>query len=114
MQGREDVLDKQNAVPKKITTSTTSFERCPEVKAWVMSNSKGICENCESPAPFVTSSGRFFLEVHHVRAMADGGSDRVENAVAICPNCHRGFHHSRDKDKMVENLFLKVARLVKE
>ena len=101
-------------VPKKITTSTTGFERCPEVKAWVLNNSKGICENCETPAPFFTSSGRFFLEVHHVRALADGGSDKIENAVAICPNCHRGFHHSRDKDKMVESLFSRVSRLVKE
>jgi 5-methylcytosine-specific restriction protein A len=100
--------------PKKITTSATGYDRCPEVKAWVLNNSNGICESCERPAPFVTSSGRFFLEVHHVRAMADGGSDRVENAVAICPNCHRGFHHSRDKDKMVERLFSRVARLIKE
>jgi 5-methylcytosine-specific restriction protein A len=103
-----------NTQPQKISTNSTEFERCAEVKAWILNNSKGICENCNSPAPFVTSSGRFFLEVHHVRPLADGGSDRIENAVAICPNCHRGFHHSRDRDRMVETLFRKVSRLVKE
>jgi 5-methylcytosine-specific restriction protein A len=100
--------------PKKVDSTSKVYERCPDVKAWVLSNSKGICENCETPAPFVTSSGRFFLEVHHVRAIAEGGSDRTENAVAICPNCHRAFHHSRDRDKMVESLFSRVSRIEKE
>ena len=63
---------------------------------------------------FITATGQLFLEVHHVKSLADKGSDRIENAVAICPNCHRAFHHSRDKEKMLEDLFSRIARLVRE
>ena len=109
-----DSIPSGNAAPTRTASTSMGFERSSEVKTWVLKNSKGICEYCESVGPFETSSGEIFLEVHHVRALADGGSDKIENAVAICPNCHRGFHHSRDKDKMVESLFSRVSRLVKE
>lgn len=33
-----------------------------------------------------------FLEVHHVKWLAKGGSDTVNNVVALCPNCHRKMH----------------------
>jgi 5-methylcytosine-specific restriction protein A len=35
------------------------------------------------------------LEVHHKIRLADGGFDTVENAIAVCPNCHRQCHHGR-------------------
>ncbi|WP_147195697.1 HNH endonuclease [Rummeliibacillus stabekisii] len=37
------------------------------------------------------------LEVHHIKRLADGEEDTVENAIAVCPNCHRELHfgHSR-------------------
>lgn len=102
------------ASPKKITSTSTGFERNPEVKAWVLNNAKGTCESCEQRAPFMTATGQLFLEVHHVKSLADEGSDRIENAVAICPNCHRAFHYSRDKGKMLETLFSRITRLVRE
>ena len=30
-----------------------------------------------------------FLDVHHPKHLARKGSDRVSNAVALCPNCHQ-------------------------
>jgi 5-methylcytosine-specific restriction endonuclease McrA len=30
---------------------------------------------------------------HHVKQLAHGGEDTVENAIAVCPNCHRKAHH---------------------
>ena len=30
-------------------------------------------------------------------AAADGGEDTIENAVALCPNCHRMMHSLRRK-----------------
>jgi 5-methylcytosine-specific restriction protein A len=109
-----DLAPVGNASPIRAASTTMGFERLSEVKNWVLKNSKGICEYCDKIGPFETSSGEFFLEVHHVRALADGGSDRIENAIAVCPNCHRGFHYSRDRDSRVEKLFLKIARLVEE
>ena len=33
-----------------------------------------------------------YLEVHHIIRLADDGDDSVENAIALCPNCHREAH----------------------
>ncbi|WP_413817679.1 HNH endonuclease [Pseudomonas viridiflava] len=34
------------------------------------------------------------MEVHHKIRLADGGLDTLENAVALCPNCHRATHYA--------------------
>ena len=34
-----------------------------------------------------------YLEVHHIHLLAEGGDDSVDNARALCPNCHRKAHH---------------------
>jgi 5-methylcytosine-specific restriction protein A len=31
--------------------------------------------------------------VHHRVRLADGGDDTTDNAVALCPNCHRKAHY---------------------
>lgn len=87
------------------------FERRPDVKAWVLRASAGVCELCRSPAPFVTGDGQPFLELHHVHRLADGGPDTVENAVAVCPNCHRMLHHGVDRGARREALYEQVTRL---
>ncbi|MBF0383385.1 MAG: HNH endonuclease [Magnetococcales bacterium] len=85
--------------PEKVTSSTTSHKRDPLVKAWVLETANGFCEACGSSAPFATSGGIPFLEVHHMNLLADGGPDTIANTVAICPNCHRRLHHARDKEE---------------
>ena len=49
------------------------------------------------PAPFKKRNGEPFLEVHHVMWLSEGGSDSIENTVALCPNCHRKVHVRDDK-----------------
>ena len=71
---------------------TTSYVRDPQVKAWVLITAASRCECCDELAPFITVTGEPFLEVHHLRSLADGGSDTVGNTVALCPNSHRELH----------------------
>jgi 5-methylcytosine-specific restriction protein A len=99
--------------PQQMPTSGNSFVRDPEVRAWVRKEAKGICEGCGNPAPF-EKDGRPFLEVHHVKHLAQLGSDRPSNAVALCPNCHRRCHHSSDRDAFTASLYKKVERLKAE
>jgi 5-methylcytosine-specific restriction protein A len=61
------------------------INRDPDVKAWVLINSRGICENCNAEAPFISSTGIPYLEVHHVRRLSDGGPDTPDNTIAVCP-----------------------------
>ena len=86
----------------------------PHVRAWVLENAKGVCEGCRQPAPFADAKGRPFLEVHHVRHLARRGSDRISNAVALCPNCHRLCHIADDKDTFAASLYETIGRLIVE
>jgi 5-methylcytosine-specific restriction protein A len=78
--------------PKKIVTSTTSFIRNPVVVYKVLKQANGICECCNKQAPFKKRNGEWYLEVHHKVQLAHDGEDTVENAEALCPNCHREKH----------------------
>ncbi len=100
--------------PFKRTTNSTTYERDPQVVAWLLEESKGICENCDKEAPFIKVGGDFYLEVHHLRRLADGGSDTVSNAIAVCPNCHRELHYGREKEEILDKLYVKIDRLRRE
>ncbi len=68
--------------PQIVTTQVTKYQRDPRVKAWILKEANGYCESCDNEAPFLTSGGEPFLEVHHLKHLADGGSDTVSNTVA--------------------------------
>jgi 5-methylcytosine-specific restriction protein A len=82
-------------MPRRVEASTFAFVRNPDVIAEVLTRAAGICEYCKTPAPFNRrSDGTPYLEVHHKTRLADGGEDTVQNAVALCPNCHRRAHYA--------------------
>ncbi len=95
--------------PVVVQGTTIQYLRDPRVKAWVLKRAGSRCEGCKSPAPFKTALGIDFLEVHHVRALADGGSDTISNAVAVCPNCHRALHYALDQEARKAQLFKNVG-----
>ena len=100
--------------PEKTYSHVTNFNRDPKVKAWILKEAVGKCECCDSDAPFTTAEGEPFLEVHHLRRLADGGSDTVENAVALCPNCHREMHYGINKLVLIDLMYEKLSRLERE
>lgn len=59
---------------------------------------KGICQLCGENAPFLNKEGEPFLEVHHIKELANGGSDSLDNVIALCPNCHRKIHILHDEE----------------
>lgn len=103
-----------NRHPRATSSSTTQYQRDAAVTAWVLQQAQGMCESCGQPAPFSGSDGQPFLEVHHVRQLADDGSDTVTNTVALCPNCHREFHYGENARALVSRLYKRVTRLVPE
>lgn len=98
--------------PSAKTSSHSVYYRDPMVKAWVLDNAKGTCELCGELGPFIDKTGNYFLEEHHVIPLAERGSDTVENAVALCPNCHRKCHLGQDIDSTRIELQEKVGRII--
>lgn len=101
--------------PKRVNAGPASvYVRDPEVGAYVKRRAKGTCEACQLPAPFKKRNGIPFLEVHHVRGLAEGGADTYYNAVAVCPNCHRHLHHGSGRKKLRARLYRQVPELRRE
>ncbi len=90
-------LISSSAIPKKITVISTAFQRNPYVVLAVLERAGGVCESCKQPAPFLKAKdGSPYLEVHHIIQLALNGEDTVENAIALCPNCHREMHFGKN------------------
>ncbi|WP_080666815.1 HNH endonuclease signature motif containing protein [Variovorax paradoxus] len=54
---------------------------------------KGNAKGVRGRRRFVSkATGDPYLEVHHITPLALGGDDTVDNAWALCPNCHREKH----------------------
>lgn len=109
----EDLRQKPvgNVRPQTTLTEVTQFSRDPAVKAWVLQEANGKCECCGQPAPFADPYGSPFLEVHHVRQLADGGADVISNTVAVCPNCHRELHYGSKAKALAKRLCNRIPRI---
>lgn len=93
-QERQRKLENTDKKPKLLKVTTQVYRRNPDVVVAVLERANGVCERCGIDAPFKrVSDGTPYLEVHHKKRLADGGEDTVENAIAVCPNCHRELHY---------------------
>lgn len=86
-----DIAKNKNKKRRK-NISTNIYYRDPYVSAFVKRRAKGKCDLCKSDAPFFTKQAIPYLEEHHLIPLSDGGDDSIDNAVALCPNCHRKMH----------------------
>lgn len=80
--------------PETKMVLTKIFLRNSDVVVEVLKRANGVCEACSIPAPFMRKKDKTpYLEVHHRIQLAKDGEDTVENAEALCPNCHRERHY---------------------
>lgn len=108
-------IPKGSLQPAKIPVAGGwKFVRDPLVVACTLERACGKCEGCNEPAPFEDADGLPFLEVHHVLPLARGGSDRVSNTVALCPNCHRRAHYSKDRESFTALFYRSIPGLEQE
>lgn len=81
------------------------------IRLYVLKRAGGVCEGCETQAPFRTPTGKAYLEPHHTTRLADDGPDHPAHVIALCPNCHRRAHLSEDAQRFNSRLKRLVATL---
>lgn len=109
-----NTVPKGQSNPERKATTVDTFVRDARVVRYVLDAAEGNCEVCGNPSPFFKDDGEPFLDVHHVKHLADGGSDTAKNAIAACPNCHRELHHGSNREALKVLVYSKVGRLVVE
>ena len=96
--------------PKTSDAQRVWRERSSKVKEYVLARSGGICESCDTPAPFKKKNGSPYLEPHHTTRLADDGPDHPGWVAAICPNCHRRVHSGADGTVLNEQIRKKLKK----
>lgn len=90
---RRTRLAQATKTAQQIKVTTEVYQRNPDVIAEALYRAQGVCEFCKSSAPFTRKSTNTpYLEVHHRIPLSEGGEDTLQNAIALCPNCHREAH----------------------
>jgi 5-methylcytosine-specific restriction enzyme A len=105
-----DMDQATKSLPERHEVTISSFVRNPAIRRRVLQRSRGCCEFC-GKAGFQMENGALYLETHHIVSLADGGSDEVENVVALCADDHRRAHYAKDRTEIAEKL-IHVARKV--
>lgn len=112
-----DLATLQHRLSQEFTSAASSRlssveyrKRSAAVHRYAHRRAAGICEACHLPAPFLLDEGDPYLEVHHLRRLADDGPDAPSNVAAICPNCHRAVHLATNRRDIAQSLSLQIAR----
>jgi 5-methylcytosine-specific restriction protein A len=84
------------------------LRRSAAAREAVLLRSSGRCENphCTGDVQDVTDSGAPILEVDHVRDLAEGGPDKPDQMIALCPNCHATKTRGRTRDQLQQELLV--------
>lgn len=98
---KEAAKKRSTKSPGNRTVKSHQIERDEFVSEYTKRLAKGKCNLCGKPAPFNRSDGSPYLETHHVKWLSKGGSDSIDNTVALCPNCHRKMHILNDPDDVL-------------
>ena len=104
----KELASNSNPKPAKRPAKTDDFVRNPYVAAYVKKMANGICDLCQQPAPF-EKDGQPFFHCHHVLWLARGGPDVIQNAVALCSNCHDRMHQLDRKTDIIR-LSIRMAK----
>lgn len=123
-----DVENSNNRKPSLIEGDHTNhrFTTDPKLGKTAIERANYICEldgvDNRSHGTFDSPNGHQYLEAHHLipmKAQKDfpgKNLDRLENIVAICPNCHRAIHYGalEEKIKYLKPLYDKRIQQLKE
>lgn len=83
--------------------------RDPNVRRMVLVRSKGVCELTGVPG-FLMVNGGAYLETHHIIPLSEGGTDGVENVIALTADAHRQAHFAANRDELRAHCLEIVAR----
>lgn len=85
-------LDALGGPGQRQPRTTSVFARNAKVRSHALQRAGGRCEYCGIDG-FRLPDGALYLETHHILPLQEGGDDRPENVIALCPSHHREAHY---------------------
>lgn len=79
------------------------YKRDQKVRDFVLKRANNRCEYCGEYG-FQKPDKSYYLETHHIIALANDGCDKVSNVIALCPNHHREAHFGVHGDELEQEM----------
>lgn len=106
------ISSSQSSAKASVRTATSTVRmRNAYVKEYVLRRADGRCEYSQEPAPFLKRDGTPYLEVHHVKMLAEGGNDNIRYCVAISPQVHREIHYGQNGEAINNELKVYLKKI---
>lgn len=96
----DDPLERIREASKKLAAETpqrveTIVSRTLRNDTELVQALKALCDfRCQFPGcgkRIPKKGGGYYIEVHHVKAVAEGGTSVLGNLIVVCPNHHKEF-----------------------
>ena len=65
------------------------------------------CQFCSST--ILKENGDCYIEACHIKPKAEGGKDKLNNILILCPNCHKLFDFGKRKIKKHTNDYFIIS-----
>jgi hypothetical protein len=102
-----DLEEAEETAPNRREVNGFAFDRDPQVRRAALRRAEGKCEYC-GESGFRMTSGRIYLETHHIVPLCEGGADHLRNVAALCPNDHRRAHFAAERASIRKELLTRV------
>jgi predicted HNH restriction endonuclease len=126
IEDNEELRKVNERKPEKVTIGEKSkYKRDYRIAKTALKNANGECAYAKAinkkHITFSTDKVDNYLEAHHLipmKAQSDFevNLDRIENVIALCPNCHSAIHYGtlKTKEQMIEELYnMNISELEK-
>lgn len=104
------MIERSNKMTSTRVVKSEAVVRNPYVADAAKLRAKGKCEKCGKDDMFEVRKNVKYLEIHHLIPLSEGGADTLDNVCALCANCHRELHYSKDRVEISEVLMEALER----
>jgi len=102
---KEELLNKiadcENNSSEIITVKGKTYKRHNYLMVQIKKYRDYKCQFCSTKIP--KSNGDYYIEACHIKAKSEGGKDRLDNILILCPNCHKLFDFNDRVDEKIKN-----------
>lgn len=103
-----DVFDKirscESDESDQITIKGKTYKRNNYLFSLIKKYRDYTCQFCSTKLSI--GDGKFYIEACHIKPKSEGGKDKLNNILVLCPNCHKIFDYSeRKNEKRTDNQY---------
>ncbi len=98
------IVDCENGKSEIITISGKSYKRHNYLMVQIKKYRDYKCQFCSTQ--ILKANGEYYIEACHIKAKSEGGKDRLNNILILCPNCHKLFDYGlRENEKQTKDSY---------